>query len=505
MDGEDEEMQDAYPRSPGRGGVEEGGFEEEEEEGAAEGVGEGMMVMEVAWFQVDLDYEFDAPRWFDLAQEEAPAEAAAAQQWFASAPSYPPSPLISQMFAGDLGLQSLRSITDTVDVHSSKTAHQYSSVAKQRIDHSDVPTEGQRACNGISTNERKPGSRATVKGIFSRGSTLMKPTASQLARQNRQVEVKNTIQSKMSVGVRSDRSTMSSNDCTHQAAKRQRLEKGHLNKHASEEPSCVVATNQPELIHKTHQKNVLNSNFDSPSGIPKLKITVPREPELATKLRAERSRILRAVPANSKKLNQRDAISASTVQAASTRRMRTIRHVTQPFRAIDHQHASVQRDDAGSNMQSSTSICAAPINNADKKPEDCRNDLFKFKARPLDKKIVASKGDVGVFRSTKRNATVPKEFNLSTSRKGKQAPLSELFNKLSLTTASNHGLHQRQVIDLPNYITTKTATIKKYSIHYSSLTMTGSGIYFSTCTKAKLLFWTVGFGREHISPYTFSD
>ena len=97
MDSDDEEMCDASssgPASPG-GGAGEGEFEEEEEKTAAgdaeDGAGEGMMVMEVLWFQVDLDYEFDAPRWFDLSQEEPPPEAAAAQAWFASAPSYPPS------------------------------------------------------------------------------------------------------------------------------------------------------------------------------------------------------------------------------------------------------------------------------------------------------------------------------------------------------------------------------------------------------------------------------
>jgi hypothetical protein len=92
MDSDDEEMCDASsssaPASPGGGAGEEeeaGGFEEGAEEE------ERVMVMDVAWFQVDLDYEFDAPRWFDLAQEEPQMEAAAAQGWFASAPSYPPS------------------------------------------------------------------------------------------------------------------------------------------------------------------------------------------------------------------------------------------------------------------------------------------------------------------------------------------------------------------------------------------------------------------------------
>jgi hypothetical protein len=42
-------------------------------------------------------------------------------------------------------------------------------------------------------------------------------------------------------------------------------------------------------------QNVMNRNMDHPTGLPKLKITIPREPELATKLRAERPRVLRSV------------------------------------------------------------------------------------------------------------------------------------------------------------------------------------------------------------------
>ncbi|KAK8454716.1 hypothetical protein SEVIR_4G019700v4 [Setaria viridis] len=280
MDSDDEEMCDASsssaPASPGGGaGEEEGEFEE----GAEEEVGEGVMVMEVAWFQVDLDYEFDAPRWFDLAQEEPPMEAAAAQGWFASAPSYPPSPLIAKMFAEDLGLQTVRSIADTDAVQCSTTSYGCSSGPGQKTHR----VQGRKPCNGASENERRPGCRTTMKG-----STLMKPTASQLARQNRQVEPRNVMQSKKSVGVTSERSTISSNDCTYQSAKRQRLENGHLNK-------AAATTNQHEFIHKNHEKNVMNRNMDHPTGLPKLKITIPREPELATKLRAERSRVLRSV------------------------------------------------------------------------------------------------------------------------------------------------------------------------------------------------------------------
>ena len=84
MDSDDEEMRDASSSSSVEGG--------DDGDGDAAGYAEeGVMVMEVRWFEVDLDYEYDAPRWFDLAREEAPVEAAAAEMWFATAPSYPPS------------------------------------------------------------------------------------------------------------------------------------------------------------------------------------------------------------------------------------------------------------------------------------------------------------------------------------------------------------------------------------------------------------------------------
>lgn len=41
--------------------------------------------------EIDLDYEFDAVRYFDFSREESPAEALQAELWFESAGSYPPS------------------------------------------------------------------------------------------------------------------------------------------------------------------------------------------------------------------------------------------------------------------------------------------------------------------------------------------------------------------------------------------------------------------------------
>eukprot|EP00250_Pteridium_aquilinum_P005854 c15881_g1_i1 orf=183-2441(+) len=58
----------------------------------------------------------------------------------------------------------------------------------------------------------------------------------------------------------------------------------------------------------------------------------------------------------------------------------------------------------------------------------------KFKARPLDKKIFWSRGDLGLFRNTKRQVTTPVEFHFATDERihnQPQIPL-DLFSKLSL-------------------------------------------------------------------------
>lgn len=62
--------------------------------------------------------------------------------------------------------------------------------------------------------------------------------------------------------------------------------------------------------------------------------------------------------------------------------------------------------------------------------------LHNFKARPLDSKILTSRGDIGVFRNSKREITVPKEFEFQTTKRNQQNPPIELFSKLSLNGES---------------------------------------------------------------------
>ncbi|KAH7285434.1 hypothetical protein KP509_33G028200 [Ceratopteris richardii] len=55
-----------------------------------------------------------------------------------------------------------------------------------------------------------------------------------------------------------------------------------------------------------------------------------------------------------------------------------------------------------------------------KEPEKELSILSKFKARPLDRRIFLSRGELGVFRVSKRQVTVPKEFQFATNQRAQQ-------------------------------------------------------------------------------------
>ncbi|CAH8381565.1 unnamed protein product [Eruca vesicaria subsp. sativa] len=61
----------------------------------------------------------------------------------------------------------------------------------------------------------------------------------------------------------------------------------------------------------------------------------------------------------------------------------------------------------------------------------------KFRARPLNKKIFESKGEMGIFCNTKRHVTIPQEFHfLTDERISQHNSVIDLFDKLSLNSES---------------------------------------------------------------------
>ncbi|GAV61860.1 TPX2_importin domain-containing protein [Cephalotus follicularis] len=193
--------------------------------------------------EIDFNYEFDAPRFYDFTRTETYTEAANADFWFASAGSYPPSP------------------------YSVKLSR------KMDVDNENAGYNDDRAevDNLMAQDSQEGKTKALANTSIWRSSTLMKPTASHLAKLTHRREVHSSKFLKRSHKkiVRIDEKTsQDSSMMDSEATKRQKLDAGYLYK----------------VAHLNHQALFLHK-------VPKkAKVTIPIEPNLETAHRAQRRR-----------------------------------------------------------------------------------------------------------------------------------------------------------------------------------------------------------------------
>ncbi|XVF02030.1 hypothetical protein REPUB_Repub04eG0141100 [Reevesia pubescens] len=86
----------------------------------------------------------------------------------------------------------------------------------------------------------------------------------------------------------------------------------------------------------------------------------------------------------------------------------------------------------------------------------------KFKARPLNKKIFESKGELGIFCNAKKEVTIPREFHFATNERiPPAATVVDLFDKLSLKSESSHDPIPRNTIPNPFHLQTEERGAEK--------------------------------------------
>uniref|UniRef100_A0A1D1ZIT6 Forkhead box protein N4 n=1 Tax=Anthurium amnicola TaxID=1678845 RepID=A0A1D1ZIT6_9ARAE len=424
--------------------------------------------------ELDLDYEFDAPRAFDFCRPESPSDARDAELWFDSAGSYPPSPLISKRDMGaNIFVDNVNILPKFNDAAEISHVVSYSDIGySKELPMTEETNRGVNIDTEMSNDFLKVDVKSLVKLPVSSGSTLMRPTASQLAKQNHPRNIKSSsrilCRFQRKSNPNSEKSFTGALDNISQASKRQKLEGGRARKvHDLKE--------QMPLMHKIPQKVISLSNKQKEEHsvhhpwLRKMKLTIPREPELGTAQRAQRIRarrrkdgevnaasntnMFKARPLNRKILEA----PSLPIPRKSTPRLPEFQEfrLKTSERAIQHASASsssqvqnhmacshmqdVAKDNKGLQPQSDDAPYSQRLHlNDDQHQEQFKKDLHKFKALPLNKKILSGKGDIGVFRSNKREITKPVGFNFKTDKRCQQNVPIELFNKLSLTSEGQH-------------------------------------------------------------------
>ncbi|XP_050141585.1 protein TPX2-like isoform X2 [Malus sylvestris] len=421
--------------------------------------------------EADVDYEFDAARYFDFTREETPAEARRAELWFESAKSYPPSPVVTRLMLGpeillenvntspkcdvenandgdcDIGVGTESCVMDVNSRDEGMNRGTFGNLQK-------VLNQPNGAGTGLTFNSHLTGdklkgqSNASVKPSFPRSSTLMKPTASQLAKQNLKPQNGGSRFQMLHVQ-NNEKSLCSSSGVESQAPKRQKLDGGHLRK-------VTDAKQQTNFVHKVPKKD---ETFDKTTAHPKLRLTIPREPDFETAHRAHRIRpnngsMLEQVTSTHRKFKARP-LNRKIFEAPSlplpTRstpklpefqefHLKTMERAMQNASAVSSSSHYLNDHDKGLEKPSISTVAenrkgeSRRPNTVECPKQDGNAGMQTFKARPLNKKIFSSKGNIGVFWNSKRETTVPMEFNFQTDRRVQQFPPTELFSKLSLTT-----------------------------------------------------------------------
>ncbi|XP_031384434.1 protein TPX2 isoform X1 [Punica granatum] len=226
--------------------------------------------------EYDPDYEFEAPRYFDFSRPETDWEVEEAQRWFESAGTCPPSPFIAKMNWGKGLYFGAANIMEEED-------HKHMNSISTDMDCSMGPeTSSSVQYNGVEETWTVP-KKSPVKPSPARSSTLMKPTASHLAKQRQCQEV----HFHRLLSCRSQKFQLRDQETTSQhssiienyATKRQKLEAGYLQKAANLKHRAVLHHKLSETVSK---------NVDS--LLTRLRVTVPREPHLETAQRALRHR-----------------------------------------------------------------------------------------------------------------------------------------------------------------------------------------------------------------------
>ncbi|XP_076916828.1 protein TPX2-like [Bidens hawaiensis] len=411
--------------------------------------------------EIDIDYEFEAARFFDFTRTESIDEAREAEMWFESVGSYPPSPFAVRLLSREKGenangsalskgfdnsnqsdTASNRAPDDSTvalsntdaDVVNTLDLKSYYMQAFQKQHTSSIPK------NNARIDSSKSKAKSSWKPSFPRTSTLMKPTASQLAKQN---------QERLVDHFRFQKFGNNSSGVESQAAKRQKLDGGHLFK-------VTDTTQQTNFIHKAPKREGI---IDGNLGHGRLRITVPRPPDLATAQRAHRTRqkddnenqhvTSRAPGFRARPLNRKIFEAPSLMhQKRTTRQLPEFQefHLKTSERAVQNTASAVtstlscysnlkapQKPSLAFGTESSSRELKGSNISGVMKQEDGET-IHRFKALPLNKKIFSSKGDLGVFRSSKRETTVAMAFNFQTEKRAHHAPPVDLFNKLSLAS-----------------------------------------------------------------------
>lgn len=340
--------------------------------------------------EIDLDYEFDAARFFDFSRSETIFEIIEAELWFHASGNYPPSPLIIKTNWG------------------SGTS-------------SEQKTAGTSSDSSMSQETPESKSKSAPKLSKHRISTLMKPTASHLAKLNHAQKVYSTHIGERSLKAanKSDEQSLQSSGFDNLATKRQKLETGYL---------CKVShlKHQAQMLHKLSKKG----GFPASNNLVnyKLKVTVPKQPELKTLHRAQIRRSKSDLQSSEHEKQKTNTLKAVPLNKKEF-------HLKTMERATIHSPDNLSSHHTANSVVQSTATYPrrpkAPSPMSQEKSE--RSPQTNSRLSNTNRKLSYGEHHAhAVCQNTREGTTLHRQSQSSNNLRLLQHPPTELFNKMSL-------------------------------------------------------------------------
>ncbi|GMN40885.1 hypothetical protein TIFTF001_010106 [Ficus carica] len=399
-----------------------------EEEELAEFVRETFAVEEI-----DMDYEFDAAKFFDFSRVETDSEAGEAERWFETSGNDPPSPIIIKLnWRNGIPIGVVNTSALSKDV--------------EDVNANDCGLNNHLSQDCISQSK--------AKSNLSRSSTLMKPTASHLAKLN-QLHLVPSIRSLRlgkKIGSVDEKSSHNSSVIDELATKRQKLEAGYLSKEAQ-------LKHQALLLHKVAKK----VQFGGVPANARPKATIPREPDLKTAHRAERRwykikaesgeevksnvHTFKAYPLNRKilespllpltrrskpQLPEFQVFHLKTSERAMQNKFNNETNIHPYSSSLQNKNTEVRRSNFGRSFR-----------------EDKCQTVYGFKACSPNKKIISTNGKSPLSQHAKQATTVTRGLNYSTDKRIQDEPPIYLFSKLGITSETKQNTKTQSTKPLP--------------------------------------------------------
>ncbi|KAF2315732.1 hypothetical protein GH714_040266 [Hevea brasiliensis] len=361
--------------------------------------------------EIDIDYEFDAAKYYDFTLPENDFEAQEAERWFETTGYYPSSPLIVKL-----------NWQPNVPLPSENSSSICRAAENTNPTHADLSTRSESYSEAKSSN----------KSPLLKNSNFKNPAASQLAKQNcpPQIHGDRLIRRSQKLVKVEENSSRSSSMTATQATKRLKLEAGYSCK--AKFINLVICKFPCQLLFLL-QVGVI----DVHTTFAKPKVTIPRQPNLETACRAERHRskinLESAITAKSNACNfrarplNRKILEAPSfpLPKKSTPQLPDFQvfHLRTSERAVQHAYViAANAPNYGPIPQNETisSTRVTPVAALKEKLEA----LDKFKAHCLNKK----------------------ECNSPNDKRFPNEPPIEEFNKLSLTSAVESNVKSQSIV-----------------------------------------------------------